>query len=115
MNQYITIILASSVIATVLSTIINYFISVRLKRLDYKNEYYKTIIQKRLEVYQYIEEQITYLRAVMIDENDNKIYHALFNEGFEKAIDLQNNLIMAIAYSLWIDKDTSDYLQEMNL
>lgn len=113
MNEYITIILASSVIATVLSTIINYFISIRLKRLDYKNEYYKTIIKKRLEVYRYIETQLAVLNGVVLND-DKRNFHMIFSEGADKVISYQRNLFMAMSDSLWIDEATGEALQQLN-
>lgn len=110
----LNLILTSSLIAGIVSAIVSYFISVRLKQLDFKNEYYKEILKKRLIAYQYIETQLAVLKSVVLDEEDNLPYHSIFSYGEEEFFDYQKNLIMAISYNLWIDEKTSNILEKLN-
>lgn len=65
MNETIKILLASSLIAGIVSTIVSYITSIRLKKIDFKNEYYKEILKKRLHAYEFIENQIAVLKSVV--------------------------------------------------
>lgn len=110
----LNLILTSSLIAGIVSAIVSYFISVRLKNLDFRNEYYKEILKKRLTAYQYIESQIMVLKSVILDKKDNLPYHLIFSYSDREFFDYQKNLIMAINYSLWIDNKTTNILEKLN-
>ena len=112
--ENLNIILTSSLVAGIISTFVSYFVSVRLKQLDFKNEYYKEILKKRLMAYQYIETQLAVLKSVVLDENDNLPYHSIFSYGDVEFFDYQKNLIMAISYNLWIDEKTTNILEKLN-
>ncbi len=111
--ELIKILLASSVIAGLTSVIVSYFTSLRLKKLDFKNEYYKEIFKKRLNAYQNIENQIAVLKSVVLG-NDNKPYHMIFSSGESEFYKYQQNLMLAISSSLWIDDKTTKELEKLN-
>jgi hypothetical protein len=112
--ENINLILTSTLVAGIVSTFVSYFISVRLKKLDFKNEYYKEILKKRLTAYEYIEAQLGVLKTVVLDEADSKPYHLMFSYGDKEFFDYQKNLLMAISLGLWIDDDTTKSLEELN-
>lgn len=112
--ENINLILTSTLVAGIVSTFVSYFISVRLKKLDFKNEYYKEILKKRLSAYEFIETQLGVLKTVVLDEADNKPYHLMFSYGDQEFYNCQKNLLMAMSLSLWIDDDTADSLENMN-
>lgn len=113
MSETVQILLASSVIAGVVSVVVSYFTSIRLKKVDFKNDYYKEILKKRLRAYEFIEHQIAVLKSVVLDD-DGKPYHLIFGQGSIKFLEFQENLILAISFGLWIDEDSSKTLDEMN-
>lgn len=108
------IVLTSSLISGIVSTIFSFYFTLKIKKLDYKNEYYKTLINKRLEAYQFVENQTAVLRNVALDELDNRAYHLMFAYGEDKFIDFQSNIILANSKGLWIDEETSNTLDEFN-
>lgn len=64
-----SIILTSTLIATVLSTIANYVISVKVKRIDFENDYRKYILEKRKKAYDILENIINeYSEMIVIKE-----------------------------------------------
>ncbi len=107
------LILASSFFAGIISAIVSYFITIRLKKLDFRNEYYKEILKKRLVAYEYIETQISVLKAVVLGD-DGKPYHMIFGEGENKLLEYQQNLFLAVNKSLWIDQETTKSLERLN-
>jgi len=113
LSETIKILLASGVIAGIVSAIISYLTSIRLKKMDFKNEYYKEILKKRLHAYEFIENQIAIMKSVVLDD-DGKPYHMIFGQGESKFYEFQKNLMLAISYGLWIDNKTSETLDEIN-
>jgi len=105
--------LTSIVIATVLSTIVSTVVSIKLKSLDYRNEYYKKILDKRLEAYKFLEKQIAILKNIVLDE-DGQPYHVIFSYGESELHKFQLNLHVAIAYCIWIHEDTVNEMENLN-
>lgn len=58
-----SIILTSTVIATFLSSAINAVVGHYAKQRDFKNDYYKTIIQRRLQAYEQVEALVVKLKT----------------------------------------------------
>ena len=112
--ENLRLILTSTIVAGIVSAFVSYIISIKLKKLDFKNEYYKEILKKRLVAYQYIESQLAVLKTVVLDESDNKPYHMMFSYSDVEFFDFQKNMFMAISFSLWIDDETTDNLEKLN-
>jgi len=112
-SELIKVILTSSLIAGILSAIVSAIVSIKLKNLDYKNEYYKKILDKRLEAYKFLETQIAVLKSAVLDE-DAKLYHLIFAYDEDKFHEFQQNLFAALAYSMWINDNTVDLMEKLN-
>lgn len=110
----LNLILTSTLIAGIVSSIVSFLISIQLKKVDFKHEYYKEILKKRLTSYQYIEAQLALLKTVVLDEKDHKPYHIIFSYGEDKLIEYQKNMVMAMGYSFWIDEDTVQSIEKLN-
>lgn len=106
-------ILTSTLIATVLSTIVSTIVAIKLKSLDYRNEYYKKILDKRLEAYKFLETQIAILKSTVLD-SDGHPYHIIFSYGKDELHQFQANLIAAFAYGMWVHKDTLAEMENLN-
>lgn len=111
--ELIKVILTSSLIAGILSVIVSAIVSIKLKNLDYKNEYFKKILEKRLDAYKFLETQIAVLKSTVLDE-DAKAYHMIFAYGEDKFYEFQQNLIAAMVYSMWINDNTVDHMEKLN-
>ena len=106
--QILTLIGSSSIIATFLSAIINQY----FKKIEFRNDYYKIIIQKRIEAYENIEAQIQILKVSILDESDGKSYHRIFYSD-EYFNELTSPLLKANSNSLWINKKTNEKLIQL--
>lgn len=73
-----TAIFASSVIAAILGGVIAGFVTLRVARSQYVNDYYKTLVQRRVAAYVQLEYLITMLKTSVADDSDNKAYHLAF-------------------------------------
>lgn len=113
MNSF-NIILTSSLFASIVSALVSFFISTQLRKIDFRNDYYKELLKKRLDAYQNIEMLIADLKGVVLDDFDRKPYHMIFGYGENEFIKIQNNLMIAISKSLWIDKKSMLELESLN-
>lgn len=113
LEEIIKIVLASTVFSGIISALISYFVTIRLKNMDYKNEYFKKILDKRLNAYQYLETQIAVMKTTIMDEDGNA-YHYIFNNGKNGVIEFHKNLILAMSYSLWINDKTVKIMEDLN-
>jgi hypothetical protein len=100
-------ILTSSLIATILSSAISAYISYYIKKVEFRNEYYKIVIQKRIEAYELLESQIARLKQSTLD-TDSKAYHTVFAYDSKYFLESITPAIKATSYSIWINPDTLD-------
>ena len=107
------IISSSAVIAALVSSIASFWINRWSQRKSYDNEYYKIIINKRIEVYQFIERQIAVTKTTVLD-NDGKPYYLFFKNNHDKYYEFQQNLFIASCNSMWLSASILDALGKMN-
>jgi hypothetical protein len=88
--------------------------NVILKKLEYSHEYYKILIRKRLEAYEFLEKQIAILKQSVFSAKDGKTYHVMFSQGVKGCFELQSNLSLAFAFSMWISNSTLDIMSKIN-
>lgn len=105
----ITTVISSSVIATLLSSLINLYI----KKQDFKNEYYKLLIKKRMDAYEWIENQLALLKTSVIDEHDGKPYHQVFSFGESYFLKYTESTIYTNSNNLWLNQKTNNKLDEL--
>ena len=110
----IEIALTSSLIAGTVSALISYFFSIRLKKIEFRNNYFKEIIERRLDAYNEIDVFVSLLKAVIVDDNTGEAYHFILGQTSQKFIEAQKNLQQSILKSLWIEEKTSSKLEEIN-
>ncbi|MFN6380353.1 MAG: hypothetical protein ACK4WD_13825 [Flavobacteriales bacterium] len=106
-------ILTSTLIASVVSVLINFGVSRILKKIDFKHEYYKKVIDKRIAVYDCIEDQIMILKLSVIDVRDLKVYHRIFSLGEKLYEESTEPISKASLNSLWINLETREKVLEL--
>ena len=74
-------ILASAAIAAIISVTGTIVLNIYLNRKTFKNDYFKIIIQKRIETYELLEDQISILKLSVInnDGRNDSPYHQIFS------------------------------------
>ncbi|MBN8574808.1 MAG: hypothetical protein J0M05_12915 [Candidatus Kapabacteria bacterium] len=111
--EFVKNVLSSTLVVTFFSTILTLIFSIVLKKFEYKNEYYKKILDKRLEAYKFLEIQIAVLKNTVVD-TDKQPYHMMFSYGEDEFYEFQRNLNSAFAYSIWIHQDTVSEMENLN-
>lgn len=112
----INLILANVVISGIISTAISYFVSVKLKDLDYRNEYYKQIIERRLNAYENLERPISDLKGIILNTEvlDQNPYQIFMSNGEEGFLEFQYYFMNAFSNSIWLDDKTITNLEDLN-
>lgn len=101
MTLYVAII---SFVGVLVSAFVAYITSVVVQRNNFKFDYYKTVLNKRIEAYQYIDTQLMQLRTMAINE-DNKPYHIIFDGNGKSFFEFQDKLSQAAVRSIWFSED----------
>ncbi len=102
------IVLSSSFITALVTIAANWLIH----KDQYKKEYYKLILQRRLQAYEMIDEYISNLNTVTLLNND-LIHTFLFNQEHFNIILIRMALIKK--HDIWISKKLSIKLMEFNV
>jgi len=110
----IGLILSSSAIAAVVSSVCSYFIQRSALARSYKQDYYKMIIGKRMEAYQYVEAQIAVLKMAVVDDRTGEGYHMIFNYEDSEYQQYQSNLRLALTHSMWLSENMIKALAALN-
>ncbi|MFM2225670.1 MAG: hypothetical protein RJA07_1872 [Bacteroidota bacterium] len=108
-TKLIIIILSSSVIASILTSFANYF----LTQINYKNEYFKKIIDKRLLAFEEVYEFIVQFKVLIHD--DDKVSPFFFGQG---VVDAEAKMIMffeSTKNSFWLSKEVGELITEFNV
>jgi hypothetical protein len=105
-------ILSSSLLSGICGAFIAGLYNLRAKRNDYVNDYYKTVIKRRIAAYEKLENLIVWLKAAVIDK-DNRPYHVLFSRDndWENAYKL---LFDVMSQGLWLSDETFTKIRDLN-
>ncbi|MFA6922879.1 MAG: hypothetical protein WC223_01375 [Bacteroidales bacterium] len=106
----ISIILTSSLLSSGLTGFLTWLI----RKNDYKNEYYKELIRKRLEAYEFLENILGHLSITTYEENTKEKYHVLFVDK-QLYAELFKQIAIALKFNLWISENTRKTLIKLNV
>jgi hypothetical protein len=84
-----------------------------IKEVDYKNDYYKKVIEKRVKAIESLEKMLSlFLTSTRISGSDNK-FHSCFEES-----DIENKFSIAIdeivSYNIWYSNETASKLRKFS-
>lgn len=107
----IVTVVTSSVIASVVSGLF----ALAKSSLDYKNEYYKTLLRKRIQSSEYIEELLYCFSTATFDPGDPRMYHIIFSTEDNPLQQRFGTLVAKLSKSnIWISESTRDKIQNLN-
>lgn len=107
-----TSVFTSSVIAAILGGLIGGIVTLRVARNQYLNDYYKTILRKRLAAYEQIEGLIIEIKLAVTDEGGHGVYHFLFSSG--DSVDIYKKLYFVFSQSMWLSEDMLSEILALN-
>ena len=95
--------------------------SLWIKRLEYRNHYYRKIIDKRLEIYEYLTNQVLdqlnrfgLIRNLNIDSLDGKQSHEFFTQGIERVQDFANKIVHVLENRIWLTEKLAKLLIDLH-
>jgi hypothetical protein len=104
-------ILSSSVISGILGALIAGGYTLKGKQNEYINDYYKTIIQRRIAAYEQLERLIVWLK-ITVNDDDYRPYHILFSDD-DDSENIDKQLLSVMSQCLWYSEDTFKKTQEL--
>lgn len=107
-TEIILAIVSSSVLAAILTSLANWLIH----RSNYKNDYYKKILDRRLEAYENLNKVVGKL-SIHTQLENSVIPSICFNEDFFN--DYMVSLALTIDSSYWLNSETSIKMTELNV
>ena len=105
-TQLLLTLLSTSAISALIGAIVAGYFGLRAKQNDYVNDYYKTIIAKRITAYEQLELFIGGLKACVVEENDKRPYHLLFSSEAEADWDRAFALLHSVmSQGVWLSNE----------
>lgn len=103
-------ILTSSLISSALTSIVNWYI----QRNNYKIDYYKKLLEKRIEAYEMIIFYIDEMKQI-VDLNDGKSCHRFLSSGRGLYTAFSNSVALGTGKSFWLSYDVSNLVSKFNI
>ena len=107
------IIFSSALITSIITNIASWMIGNYSQNKSFKNDYYKLVIKKRIDAYQYIDNQLRAMKVSTLD-NDAKPYHSMFYGSMKNIMERQQDFMLARANGVWISDEMEDALTALN-
>ncbi len=99
-----------ALIGALLGTVVAGLFGLRAKQKEYVNDYYKTVMQRRIGAYEQLEIAINSFKTSVVDK-DNRPYHLPFTTD---KLDAFLPLHSAMSQGLWLSERSFDKLRELN-
>lgn len=110
----VEVLLTSATISAIISGLMSYFTNGMLQRKSYRNDYYKTIIPKRLEAYENVSRIVAQLKISVIDDKDGKPYHIGLVESPNQLYQTLMSMCLAAMSNIWLSEEMIDKLTTLN-
>jgi hypothetical protein len=112
-TQLLLAVLSSSLIAGVFGALIGGWFTLRGKRNDYANEYFKLVLARRMQAYEEVERLINMLKTAVLDR-DGRPYHMLFSKDDDKQ-GVYDLLFAVMSKALWLSDELFELTREFNV
>ena len=109
-----------SLVIAIITLIGNYVVNVHSKKLDYRDDYYKKIIDKRIEAYEIVSQFMTIVSvktSAKVMEGDSvvsKIDYCYYWRNIKELDDLLRKSIEVAKHSTWLSKELDYELKMIN-
>lgn len=107
------VVLSSTLVSGIVSGSIAGWFSLRSKRDEYANAYYKLVLERRIAAYEAVEELILSIKTAVADD-DRRLYHLLFSNDDDHA-NVYKKLHATNLVSLWLTDEMFSLTRELNL
>jgi hypothetical protein len=109
-TDLITLVLTSSVLSAGLTAFVNWL----LQKKNYRNEYYKKLLDKRIDAYEEVEDLVSRLTA-MVNIGDGKMCNLICHLGYDHFSKFLISIMIPIKKGFWLSDNISGLLTELNV
>jgi hypothetical protein len=103
-----------ALLGALVGTLISGFFSLRVKRNEYVNDYYKKVIDRRMAAYEQLESGLSSLRTTFLGA-DKKPYHLLFSREEASGLMPAYQMLHDIgSQALWLSDEANEKTKELN-
>lgn len=107
-------VLSSSLLTGFIGAAATGYFVLRSKQAEYINDFYKTVLARRLRAYEDIERLIMNFKMAVADE-DMELYHLVFSGSEDDPAGLYGLLTKILSQSLWLSDEMFDLTRDLNL
>jgi hypothetical protein len=108
--EVITLVVSSSVLAALLTG----FVNLRIQNLNYKREYYKKLIDRRIDAQENILNLINQLR-ILVKLDSGKLCNRICATGEDHFINFTLHSASSVEISFWLSSDLMGIIQDFNI
>ena len=112
-RDFLVAVLTSSLLSGIVGALIVGYWNMLIKRSEYRHEYYKLILIRRIAAYEQLEELIVWLRVAVAD-TDQRPYHLLFSRDDDWETAFQT-LYKVTTQALWLSDEVFAKAKELNV
>lgn len=96
------------------AAIISGLFAILSKRMEFSDEYYKQIIERRMDAYAELERLIHSIKVAVLDSSDGQLYHELFSkdDDYQRVYILLHDVM---SKSLWLSNGAFEETRQLNL
>ena len=107
-------VLSSSVISGTVGAGIAGWVTLRSKRNDYENAYFKIVLDKRVAAYEEVELFLAAAKVAIVGE-DNRTHHAMFTSEADRIPDFYILIHKAMSSGFWLSDGLFKALRKLNI
>jgi len=109
-SEIITLVVTSSVLSAILTSLANF----RIQNLNYKREYYKKIVERRLNAQEQIVNLSNELR-IQVKSDDCQLCNRICATGEEHYQAFAISVATSVDISFWLSEELSEILLDLNI
>jgi hypothetical protein len=108
----VALVSGSALFGVLVGALVSGYFTLRAKRNEYLNDFYKIVIAKRVDAYERVEARIQMYKCAVVDERSESYHYAFSSEKQH-----MNSLICmadAMNRGLWLSDEIFDAIQKIN-
>ena len=105
-------VLSSSAVSAITVALIAGWFSLRSKRSEYENAYFKMVLERRIKAYEQVEALIVQIKTTVLD-SDGRPYHLLFSDETSKGTTYKA-LFLTMSSAIWLSDELFDEIRQLN-
>jgi hypothetical protein len=109
----VTTLVISVLSSSALSALIAGVFAIRSKNTDYRNEYFKLVLRRRITAYEKVEALVPGIKTAVLDV-DHRPYHLAFSSN-ESRIEFYVRVMDVLSTALWITDDLFGVIRRLNI